>query len=76
MSDRPRDVIVFGLSNFDCKAPKTEPFGPFLNPIIRPLIPAGARLDLEIVENILSRHGAVHAFCDPDSMGIPPLYKT
>ena len=51
---------------------KVEEFGKQFNPFVATFITAGARLVLGIVEAILARHDAVHAFCDTDSMAVPP----
>lgn len=71
----PQAVIVNGLSSFEFHAAKSEQFGYFFNPLIAVFITSGARLILAIVEAILAKRDEVHAFCDTDSMAIPPHYK-
>jgi hypothetical protein len=73
--DEASDVNVYGLSTFECRAPKKEVFGPFFNPVIATLITAGARLILGSVERILANEAAVHAYCDTDSMMVPPQFE-
>lgn len=51
---------------------KVETFGSEFNPLIATFITSASRLVLAITESILSKHGAVYAFCDTDSMAIPP----
>ncbi|AFU58106.1 hypothetical protein Ngar_c11660 [Candidatus Nitrososphaera gargensis Ga9.2] len=69
------DVAAYGLSTIHCHAGKTEEFGYFSNPLVATFITSGARLVLGAVEAIISKHGASHAFCDTDSMAIPPQYR-
>ena len=44
------------------------------NPIIAVSITSASRLLLAATEVLLSRHGVTHAYCDTDSMAIPPEY--
>lgn len=46
--------------------------GNYFNPIIGVLLTSGARLMLAMSEAFLARKNKVHAFCDTDSMGVPP----
>jgi hypothetical protein len=72
--DREADVTVFGLEKKECRVSKIETFGKQNNVFIATFITSSARLVLGIVEAILAKHGATHAFCDTDSMAIPPQY--
>lgn len=47
-------------------------FGNNFNPIIATLITSASRLILVITEAILSKHNSTYAFCDTDSMAVPP----
>lgn len=68
-----KDVMVYGAGkSFKAELNKYEQPGPFFNPITATFVTAAARLVLAITEAILSRHGAVYAFCDTDSMAVPP----
>ncbi len=69
------DVIAYSLTKMRCHVSKKEEFGNLFNPLISTFITGAARLVLSIVETILSKHGAVHAYCDTDSMAIPPKYR-
>jgi hypothetical protein len=73
--DKEADVTAYGLETKHCHVSKVEQFGKQANSIVAALITSGARLVLGIVETILARHGAVHAFCDTDSMAVPPQNK-
>ena len=48
--------------------------GFIFNPIIAVSITSASRLLLVATEVLLSRHGATHAYCDTDSMTVPPQY--
>ncbi|MCA9828753.1 MAG: hypothetical protein KC444_10295 [Nitrosopumilus sp.] len=67
-------VKVYGLSSFEDKKLKTEKTGFMFNPIIAVAITSAARLLLATAESLLARHGTTHAYCDTDSMMIPPQY--
>lgn len=72
--DKEADVIAYGLETKQCHVNKIEQFGKQANAIVATFITSGARLVLGIVETILAKHNAVHAFCDTDSMAVPPQY--
>jgi len=67
------DVRVFSSSDpFESRQSVIEKPGPFFNPIIGTMVTSAARLVLAITESLLLRRGAVYAFCDTDSMAVPP----
>ncbi len=72
--ERECEILAYGLSKMQCHVNKREKFGDLFNPLIATFITGGARLVLAAVECILARHGTVHAFCDTDSMAVPPEY--
>lgn len=72
--DKKADVQAYGLHSIQCHVSKVEEFGKQANSIVATLITSGARLILGITETILAKHGAVHVFCDTDSMAVPPQY--
>jgi hypothetical protein len=72
--ERETDVKVYSNEQFTSRVRKLEEVGKYFNPIIAVLITAGARLILGIVEALLNKHKKVHAFCDTDSMAVPPKY--
>jgi hypothetical protein len=72
--DRQADVTAHGLESISCRVSKIETLGPQYNPFVATFITSAARLILGAVEAILAKHGAVHAFCDTDSMAVPPSY--
>ncbi len=67
-------IDVYGISHFKNKKTKTEKAGYMFNPIIAVAITSAARLLLSTTEALLKKHGATHAYCDTDSMMIPPQY--
>ncbi|MEX0862676.1 hypothetical protein [Nitrosopumilus sp.] len=67
-------IDVYGLSHFENKKTKTEKAGYMFNPIIAVSITSSARLLLSTTEALLEKHGTTHAYCDTDSMMIPPQY--
>ena len=67
-------VDVYGIVNFKQKKDKIEKPGFMFNPIIAVSITSASRLLLAATEVLLSKHGATHAYCDTDSMAIPPQY--
>ncbi len=70
--DGEGDVMVYGPSTpFESHQSVHEKPGPFYNPIIGTMVTSAARLVLAITESILTRHGAIYAFCDTDSMAVP-----
>lgn len=68
----PVEVNVYGNESFNNKRKKVEKFGNSFNPIMAVFITSAARLVLAITEAILQKHGETYAFCDTDSMAIPP----
>jgi hypothetical protein len=72
--DKQADVVAFGLEMVKCRVEKTEKFGKQNNPFVATFITSAARLVLGAVEAILATHEGVHAFCDTDSMAVPPQY--
>jgi hypothetical protein len=73
---RKRAVDVYGVcgESFEVETDIVEGFGRFFNPIAATMITSGARLVLAIVETLLAKHNAAYAYCDTDSMAIPPEY--
>ena len=67
-------IDVYGLNHFENKKTKTEKAGYMFNPIIAVAITSAARLLLSTTEALLHKHGTTHAYCDTDSMMIPPQY--
>ncbi|KAF5039065.1 hypothetical protein DSECCO2_547780 [anaerobic digester metagenome] len=65
--------MVFSSNDpFESHQSVIEKPGPFFNPIIGTMVTSAARLVLAITESLLLRRGAVYAFCDTDSMAVPP----
>jgi len=67
-------VDVHGLVNFQQKKDKIERPGFMFNPIIAVSIASASRLLLTATEILLARHGVTHAYCDTDSMALPPQH--
>lgn len=67
-------IDVYGLRHFEDKKIKSEQTGYMFNPIIAVSITSSARLLLGATEVLLNKHNATHAYCDTDSMMIPPQY--
>lgn len=67
-------IDVYGLEHFTENKSKIEKSGYMFNPIIGICITSASRLLLAATEIILSKHDTTHAYCDTDSMMIPPLY--
>lgn len=67
-------IEVYGLEQFTDHKTKTEKSGYMFNPIIAVSIPSASRLLLAVTEILLSKHDTTHAYCDTDSMMIPPEY--
>jgi hypothetical protein len=65
------DLVVYSTKKFETSGKYEEP-GEFFDPIIASLITGHSRLVLGIIEAILARKGTVHAYCDTDSMFVPP----
>jgi hypothetical protein len=72
--EKEMNVKVYSNEQFASRVRKLEEVGKYFNPIIAVLITSGARLVLGIVETLLKNHNQVHAFCDTDSMAVPPKY--
>ena len=70
----PIPIDVFGLNSFSTKKTKIEKPGFMFNPIIAIAITSASRLLLATTESLLEKHGVTHAYCDTDSMAIPPKY--
>lgn len=70
----PIQIDVYGRECFQEQKTKSEKPGYMFNPIIAIAITSASRLLLSITEILLSKHDAVHAYCDTDSMMIPPKY--
>ena len=67
-------IDVYGLDHFTAHKTKIEKPGFMFNPIIAVAITSASRLLLATTEVLLSKFGATHAYCDTDSMVIPPQY--
>lgn len=64
---------VYGIDDpFLCESDTLENEGAAFNPIISTFITSASRLILAISEAILKQHGESYAFCDTDSLAIPP----
>ncbi|MHB8546479.1 MAG: hypothetical protein ACYDAJ_06905 [Nitrosotalea sp.] len=71
---KPIPVDVRGLESFTQETTKVEKFGYMFNPIIAVSITSASRLLLASTEILLQKHGATHAYCDTDSMMVPPKH--
>ncbi len=67
-------VDVYGLEHFKQEKSKIEKSGFMFNPIIAVSITSASRLLLATTEILLSKNGMTHAYCDTDSMMVPPEY--
>ncbi len=67
-------IDVYGLGHFTVHKTKIEKPGFMFNPIIAVAITSASRLLLATTEILLSKNSATHAYCDTDSMIIPPQY--
>jgi len=67
-------IDVYGLTHFEDRKIKSEKVGYMFNPIIAVAITSSARLLLSTTEALLNKHNTTHAYCDTDSMMIPPQY--
>ncbi len=67
-------IDVYGLTHFEDQKTKSEKVGYMFNPIIAVSITSSARLLLATTEVLLNKHNATHAYCDTDSMVIPPKH--
>lgn len=65
-------VDVYGIEHFRQEKLKIEKSGFMFHPIIAISITSASRLLLATTEIILSKHGKTHAYCDTDSMMVPP----
>jgi hypothetical protein len=67
-------VDVYGLEHFVQSKTKIEKSGFMSNPIIAVSVTSASRLLLATTEILLSKYHATHAYCDTDSMMVPPKY--
>lgn len=67
-------IDVYGLEHFRQGKTKIEKSGFMFNPIIAVSITSASRLLLAATEILLSKHDITHAYCDTDSMMVPPEY--
>ena len=67
-------IDVYGITSFSNNKTKIEESGFMFNSIIAVSITSASRLLLAITEVLLAQHGATYAYCDTDSMAIPPCY--
>lgn len=65
-------VDVYGIEHFRQEKLKIEKSGFMFHPIIAISITSASRLLLATTEILLSKHGKTHAYCDTDSMMVPP----
>ncbi|MDE2588888.1 MAG: hypothetical protein KGL95_04405, partial [Patescibacteria group bacterium] len=65
-------VDVYGLEHFAQDKTKIEKSGFMFNPIIAVSITSASRLLLATCEILLSKDNLTHAYCDTDSMMVPP----
>lgn len=65
-------IDVYGLSHFTENKNKIEKFGFMFNPILAVSITSASRLLLAVTEILLAKHDTTHAYCDTDSMMVPP----
>lgn len=65
-------VNVFGLEHFVQDKTKIEKSGFMFHPILGTVITSASRLLLATCEILLSKHNGTHAYCDTDSMMVPP----
>lgn len=65
---------MYGLEHFTEYKSQIEKSGYMFNPIIGVFITSASRLLLAATEIILSKHNAIHTYCDTDSMMVPPKY--
>ncbi|MBS3921970.1 MAG: hypothetical protein KGZ37_02320 [Nitrosarchaeum sp.] len=70
----PVPIDVYGLEQFTIKKTKVEESGFMLNPIIGVSITSASRLLLATTEALLANHDTTHAYCDTDSMFVPPKH--
>jgi len=70
----PVPIDVYGINHFTTKKTKIKKPGFMFNPIIAVAITSASRLLLATTECLLAKHGTTHAYCDTDSMAIPPKY--
>ena len=67
-------VDVYGLNHFVQYKTKIEKSGFMYHPIIGISITSASRLLLATSEILLSKYNVTHAYCDTDSMMIPPKH--
>jgi hypothetical protein len=65
-------VKVYGNTSYTVVKDNIETFGKAFNPLVSTLITSASRLILAITERILTDNDSFYAFCDTDSMAIPP----
>jgi hypothetical protein len=65
-------IEVYGLARFVQNKTKIEKSGFMLHPILGTSITSASRLLLATCEILLSKHNMTHAYCDTDSMMVPP----
>ncbi|TAK25118.1 MAG: hypothetical protein EPO37_01855 [Nitrosarchaeum sp.] len=74
VESEPIPVDVYGITSFTQEKTHLEKAGLMFNPIIANSITSGLRLMLGIAEIILDKHNSTHAYCDTDSMFVPPQH--
>jgi hypothetical protein len=72
--DFKSDVMIYSGNRKFSDFRRYEQPGKFFNPIIPTIITDCAKLFLSICEIILSKYGATIAYCDTDSVFVPPQY--
>lgn len=65
-------IDVYGMKHFVQNKTKIEKSGFMFNPILAISITSASRLLLATCEILLSKHNMTHAYCDTDSMMVPP----
>lgn len=71
---KPVPIEVYGRDHFVQDKTKVEKFGYMFNPIIAVSITSASRLLLAVTEILLAKYNKTHAYCDTDSMMVPPKY--
>lgn len=74
MEKKNVEINVYGLEQFTNTKNIVENFGKAFNPLMATFITSASRLVLAISEAILNKHNGAYAFCDTDSLAIPPEY--
>lgn len=70
----PIPVQVYGREHFVESKTKSEKVGYMFNPIIAVSITSASRLLLSVTEILLEKKNSTHAYCDTDSMFVPPQH--